>query len=222
MKTNEQLQRDVMDALKWEPLLNAAEIGVAAKDGVITLSGIVDTYPKKLTAEQAAKKVFGVRAVAEDIKVKPWGSNIKSDTEIAEAAVNAIRWCNSVPDDKLKLSVENGWVKLEGEVPWQYQKDEALREVADLSGVKGVTNMITLKPAVKPADIKDKIHRAFERSATIDSGQIGIDVNGSIVRLHGKVRSWSEREDAEDAAWSAPGVTLVEDDIRVGELEEVF
>jgi osmotically-inducible protein OsmY len=222
MKTNEELQLDVMDALEWEPALNATDIGVAARDGVITLTGTVDSYPKMLAAEQAAKKVFGVRAVAEEIKVKPWGSSQKTDTEIAAAAITALKWCNSVPDDKIKVSVEDGWVKLEGQVQWQYQKDEALREVADLNGVKGVSNMITLKPVVKPADIKDKIHRAFERSATIDSGQIGIDVNGSIVRLHGKVRSWSEREDAEDAAWAAPGVTMVEDDIKVGELEGVY
>lgn len=222
MRTNEQLQRDVMDALEWEPILNASDIGVAARDGVITLTGTVDSYPKKMAADRVAKNVFGVRAVAEEISVKPWGSNLKTDTEIAAAAVNALKWCDSVPDYKIKVSVGNGWVELEGEVPWQYQKDEALREVADISGVKGVTNMIRLKPAVKPADIKDKIHRAFERSATVDSSQIGIDVNGSIVRLHGKVRSWAEREDAEDAAWAAPGVTMVEDDLRIGEREEVY
>jgi len=221
MKTNEQLQRDVMEALKWEPILNATEIGVAAKDGVITLSGMVDSYAKKVAAEYAAKKVAGVRAVAEDIEIRPWGNNLKTDTDIAAAAVEALRWCTSVPDEKIKISVDNGWVKLEGEVEWQFQKDEARREIEDLSGVKGISNLITLKPVVKPADIKNKIHRAFERSATIDSGQIGIDVNGSIVRLHGKVRSWAEREDAESAAWSAPGVTEVKDDLRVTDLMEI-
>jgi len=222
MKTNEQLQRDVMEALRWEPALNAADIGVTARDGIITLTGNVNTYPKKLAAEQATKKVAGVKAVAEEIQVRIDGSDYKSDTDIAAAAVDALRWCTSVPDDKIKISVEDGWIKLEGEVEWQYQKDEAKREVEDLTGVKGVSNMISLKPQLKPAEIKDKIRRAFERSATVDSSHIAIDVNGSIVTLRGPVRSWAEREDAENAAWSAPGVSQVRDELRVGELEEIF
>ncbi|MDP4198602.1 MAG: BON domain-containing protein [Bacteroidota bacterium] len=222
MKTNEQLQRDVMEALKWEPVLNATDIGVAARDGVITLTGTVDSYPKKLAAERAAKNVAGVKAVAEEVVVHIDGNNRRTDTEIAEAAVNALRWCNTVPDEKIKVSVENGWVKLEGEVEWDYQKTEARREVEDLTGVKGVTNLISLSPQLKPSEIKNKIRRAFERSATVDSGNIAIDVNGSIVTLRGPVRSWAEREDAENAAWAAPGVSQVKDELRVESLETIY
>lgn len=215
-----------MEALKWEPLLgasmNATDIGVAARSGVITLTGSVDTYPKKLAAERATKNVAGVKAVAEEIDVHIDGTNRRNDTEIAEAAVNALRWCNTVPDDRIKVSVENGWLKLEGEVEWDFQKTEARREVEDLTGVKGVTNLISLKPQVKPAEIKDKIRRAFERSATVDSSHIAIDVNGSIVTLRGPVRSWAEREDAENAAWAAPGVAQVRDELRIEALEEVY
>ena len=226
MKTNEQLQRDVIEALKWEPVLgmslSATDIGVAVRDGVVTLTGSVNSYPKKLAAERAAKKVAGVKGVAEEIEVSLDGINKRNDTEIAQAAVNALRWCSTVPDDKIKVSVENGWLKLEGEVEWDYQKTEARREGEDLTGVKGVTNLISLKPQAKPAEIKDKIRRAFERSATVDSGNIAIDVNGSIVTLRGPVRSWAEREDAETAAWAAPGVSQVRDELRVAELEEVY
>jgi osmotically-inducible protein OsmY len=226
MKTNEQLQRDVIEALKWEPVLgmslSATDIGVAVRGGVVTLTGSVNSYPKKLAAERAAKKVAGVKGVAEEIEVSLDGTNKRNDTEIAQAAVNALRWCSTVPDDKVKVSVENGWLKLEGEVEWDYQKTEARREVEDLTGVKGVTNLISLKPQAKPAEIKDKIRRAFERSATVDSGNIAIDVNGSIVTLRGPVRSWAEREDAETAAWAAPGVSQVRDELRVAELEEVY
>ncbi len=222
MKTNEQLQRDVMDALRWEPLLNASDIGVTARDGVITLTGYVDSYPKKLAAERVAKNVAGVKAVAEEIDVHLQTSNQKTDTEIAEEAVHALRWCSNVPDDRIQVSVENGWVKLEGEVEWEYQKSEARHELEDLIGVRGISNFIMVKPRVKPADVKDKIRRAFERSATVDANKIAIDVNGSIVTLRGPVRSWAEREDAESAAWSAPGVTQVKDELRVGELEEIY
>ncbi|MFI5202504.1 MAG: BON domain-containing protein, partial [Candidatus Kapaibacterium sp.] len=158
MKSNEQLQRDVMDAVKWEPLLNGAstlraDIGVTADNGVVTLTGHVNSYAAKLAAERAAKSVNGVRAVAEELEVKLDGKNVKTDTEIARAAVDALRWCTSVPDERLTLSVENGWVKLEGDVEWQFQKDEARREIEDLTGVKGITNLITVKPMLKPVEI---------------------------------------------------------------------
>ncbi len=222
MKSNQQLQRDVVEALKWEPLLSGAELGVTAKDGVITLLGHVDTYPKKLAAERAAKSVFGVGAVAEEIEVKLGMANRKTDTEIAQAAITALKWCNSVPDERITVSVENGWVKLEGDVEWQFQKDEACHEIEDINGVKGVTNLINVQPELKPIEIKDKIQRALQRSATVDASNVVVDVNGSLVTLKGTVRSWAEREDAENAAWAAPGVSKVNDLILVGEEDEVL
>lgn len=215
MKSNEHLQRDVMEALTWEPLLNAAEIGVTAEEGVITLTGHVDSYPKKLAAERAAKSVNGVRALAEEIEVRIGNGSRMSDTAIAEAAVNALKWCTSVPDKRITVSVENGWVKLEGDVEWQFQKDEARREVEDITGISGITNLISVRPLIKPTEIKDKIQRAFQRSATIDSSNVMVDVNGSLVTLKGTVHSWTERQEAENAAWSAPGVAKVNDQLVV-------
>src|SRR5581483_2424473 len=219
MKSNQQLQRDVMDALKWEPLLNKAEIGVTVDHGVVTLTGRVDSYPGKLAAERAAKGVNGVRALAEELQIKLDGNNVRTDTEIAQAAADALKWCTAIPDDRITVSVENGWVKLEGDVEWQFQKDEARREVEDIMGVKGVTNFVTVKPVLKPIDIKDKIQQAFQRSATVDASNISVDVNGSLVTLKGTVHSWAERDDAESAAWAAPGVAKVNDQLTV---EEVF
>jgi len=225
MKSNEQLQRDVMDAVKWEPLLNGAstqraEIGVTADGGVVTLTGHVNSYAAKLSAERAAKGVNGVRAVAEELEVRLDGKNLKTDTELAAAAVNALRWNTSVPDDRITLSVENGWVKLEGDVEWQFQKDEARHEIEDIAGVKGISNLIGVKPVLKPTEIKGKIERAFQRSATIDASNVSVDVNGSLVTLKGTVHSWAERDDAEDAAWAAPGVAKVNDQLTV--LEETY
>ncbi len=212
----------MLDALKWEPLLNGmestkAEIGVAADNGVITLTGKVDSYPKKLTAERVAKSIHGVRAVAEEIEVHVDQANKRSDTEIAGAAVNALKWCNSVPDNRLTVSVENGWVKLEGDVEWQFQKDEAQKEIEDLNGVRGVTNAISIRPMLQATEIKGKIQHALLRSATVDSSNVVVDVNGSLVTLRGTVRSWAEREDAENAAWAAPGVAKVTDELLVEE-----
>jgi len=214
-----------MDAVKWEPLLNGAstlraDIGVTADYGVIMLTGHVNSYAAKLAAERVAKGVHGVRAVAEELEVRLDGKNIKTDSEIARAAVDALRWNTSVPDDRLTVSVENGWVKLEGDVEWQFQKDEARHEIEDITGVKGVTNLLTVKPMLKPVEIKDKIQRAFQRSATIDASNIAVDVNGSLVTLKGTVHSWAERDDAESAAWAAPGVAKVNDQLTV--MEEVY
>ena len=225
MKSNEQLQRDVLDAVKWEPLLNGAstqraEIGVTANDGVVTLTGHVNSYAAKLSAERAAKSVHGVRAVAEELEVRLAGNYVKNDTELAEVAVDALRWNTSVPDDRITVSIENGWVKLEGDVEWQFQKDETRREIEDIVGVKGITNLVTVKPVLKPTEIKGKIERAFQRSATVDASNISVDVNGSLVTLKGTVHSWAERDDAEYAAWAAPGVAKVNDQLTV--MEEIY
>jgi osmotically-inducible protein OsmY len=210
MKTDLQIQTDVMDELKWEPYLNSSEIGVAVKNGVVTLSGIVDSYAKKILAEKAAKKIAGVKAVAEDIQVGPSPSFRRTDAEIAEAVLNALKWNDAVREEKIKVKVENGHVRLEGEVEWDYFRNQAYRSVVNLAGVKSVLNLIAVKPSLKSADIEQKISAALHRSATIDSRKITVEVIGNKVILRGTVRSFAEKADAETAAWNAPGVSNVE------------
>lgn len=216
MKTDSQIQKDVMDELAWEPILNANEIGVAVKNEIVTLSGTVETYSKKLAAEKAAKRVYGVKAVALDIEVKPSGTTKRNDTEIAQAVVNALRWDSQVPDEKIKTKVEDGWVTLEGDLEWDFQRTAARNAVENLLGVKGVFNNIRVSSKIKPIDIKQKIKTAFERSASLDAEKIDIETKGSKVILKGAVRSWVEKTDAENAAFSAPGVTEVENRLSIG------
>jgi osmotically-inducible protein OsmY len=215
MKTDSQIQKDVMAQLKWEPFLNASEIGVAVKNGIVTLSGRVDSYLKKIAAEDAAKKISGVKAVAEDIQIGVSPPYKKTDTEIAEAVVNALKWHAAVQEEKIKIKVENGIVRLEGDVEWEYQKTNAKSAVANLTGVNGVTNLIVVKPKLVSSAIEKRINEAFHRSATIDAYKIAADVVGSKVTLRGKVRSYSEKEDAENAAWNAPGVTSVKNELEI-------
>ena len=215
MKSDYQIQEDVMEELKWEPFLKASEIGVAVKNGVVTLSGHVDSYSKKIAAENAAKKVAGVRAVAEEIEVGISPSYRKTDAEIAEAVLDAIKWHDAVQEEKIKIRVEDGNVKLEGEVEWEYQRTMAKTAIINLAGVRSVTNLITVKPKVSPSDIQKKINAAFHRSATIDSSKIDTEVIGSRITLRGTVRSIAEKEDAENAAWFAPGVLSVVNKIEI-------
>jgi osmotically-inducible protein OsmY len=215
MKTDYQIQEDVMEELKWQPFLKASEIGVAVKNGIVTLSGHVDTYSKKLAAENAAKKVVGVKAVAEEIEVGISPTHRKTDAEIAEAVLNALKWHTGVQEDKIKVKVEDGYVKLEGEVEWDYQRTMAKSAIENLAGVRFVTNLITVKPKISSSDIQKKINAAFHRSATIDSGKIETEVDGSKVTLRGTLRSIAEKEDAENAAWFAPGVTNVVNKIKI-------
>lgn len=215
MKTDVQIQKDVMEELKWEPGLRTSEIGVTAKDGVVTLSGQVDSYLKKLSAERAAKRVVGVKAVAEDIQVGSSPSYAKTDSEIAAAALNALKWNSAVQDEKIKIKVEDGIVKLEGEVEWDFQRNHAKKALESLTGVKMVLNLISLKPRVSADGIEQKIAAAFQRHASIDSKGIDVSVSGSKVILRGKVRSFAEKDDAADAAWAAPGVTSVENSIDI-------
>lgn len=210
-----QLQRDVLNELEWEPSVHAAEIGVAVKEGIVTLSGTVGTYAEKLAAEKAAKRVRGVKAVAEDIAVKVPTGLERTDTEIASAAVVALGWDVEVPHEKVKVEVENGWVTLEGEVDWAFQRDAATRSVRYLTGVRGVTNLITIKPRVETWALKRRIADAFKRNAELDANRIQVDAIGGRVALYGHVHSWQERDEATQVAWSAPGVVIVENHIAV-------
>ena len=216
MRTDKELQRDVMDEINWTPALRGEEIGVAVKDGVVTLSGEVSNYVKKYDAERAAEKIHGVKAVAVDLEVKLPSSSFHSDTDIAHEAVSALKWDVQVPDEKIKLRVEDGRIIMDGEVEWQYQRSAAARAVRYLSGVKSVSNFISVKPKkVSTFDVSEKIKAAFKRSAEVDSSQITVESSDGKVTLKGKVRSWAERRDAESAAWSAPGVTQVDDRLAV-------
>jgi osmotically-inducible protein OsmY len=214
-RIDEQIQRDVLAELKWDARVMPNEIGVAVKDGIVTLTGWVDSYSKKWAAEEAAHRVHGVKAVADDIEVRLSGADERTDADIAAAAVRAIEWDAFVPIDKIDVTVSKGWVTLKGEVEWQYQKQDAERVVRRLTGVKGVTNLIVVKPRVTPSDLKQKIEQALVRSAETDAQRITVEVQGSKVILKGTVRSWAEREEAERTAWLAPGVTAVENRITL-------
>jgi osmotically-inducible protein OsmY len=215
MKTDTQLQHDVLAELEWEPSIDASQIGVAAKEGVTTLTGSVATYAEKMTAEQVTKRVYGVKAVANDIEVKILGSSRRTDTDIAAAALSALKWDAAVPDDRVKVTVRDGWLTLEGTVEWQYQAEAADRDVRSLIGVKGVSNQITVKSRVKPGEVRQKIEDAFRRSAELDARRVSVEAHSGKVILRGNVRSWGERQEAQQAAWAAPGVSAVENCLTV-------
>ncbi len=215
MKTNLELQKDVQDELLWEPRLDSAEIGVIVKDGIVTLTGFIDSHAKKLAAERAAERVAGVKAVVQQLIVKLENSGRRTDADVAKAALHALKWNSSVPDDKLKIRVEDGWIYLEGELDWQYQKDAAASCVENLIGVVGVTNLISIKPGLSTKVIKNNIKDALHRNAAIEADNIRIETTGNKVILKGNAHSWFERKEIEKAAWCAPGVTNVEDDILV-------
>ncbi|GGK18192.1 ornithine aminotransferase [Yeosuana aromativorans] len=215
MKTDLKIKQDVLDELKWQPNIDETQIGVIVKDGIVTLEGTVDSYTKKIAAEKAVKNVYGVKAVVEDIKVKYNAGDSKTDEEVAKAAVNALQWNASVPSDTVKIKVEDGWVYLSGEVAWEYQKNAAKNAITKLYGVKGVVNNISLKQTLTPFEVENRIAKAFERSAKLESKKIKVEVDGHTVRLNGTVHSVAEKEEARKAAFFAPGVTKVENNLIV-------
>ncbi len=213
--TDLELKKAVESELNFEPSINAAEIGVAAKDGIITLSGNVPSYWEKMAAERAAARVSGVKAVVNEVEVHLPGSSERTDEDIARAAVNALQWNVLIPIDRIKVKVSKGWVTLEGMVDWQFQKTAAEKAVRKLIGVKGVIDLIELKPSISKGEVKAAIEGALKRLAEIDANKIKVETEDGKVVLSGTVRSWFEREEAERAAWAAPGVRTVEDRIAV-------
>jgi osmotically-inducible protein OsmY len=213
--TDRELQEHVQKALDWEPSIDAADIGVSVGDDVVTLRGDVKSYAEKAAAERVALAVYGVKAVANDISVRLRDEQQRTDTEIAQAAVSALKWNTTVPDEKIALSVDNGWVTLKGKVDWEYQRRAAASVVRDLLGVRGVTNSISIEPHVNVTDVKSKIEAALKRSAEVDARRINVAVADGKVILSGNVHSWSERNEARHAAWAAPGVKEVDDLIAI-------
>ena len=215
MNTDRELQERVLAALEWEPAVNAARIGVSVSDGVVTLQGTVTTLRQKYLAERAASYVQLVRAVANDIEVALDEATRRSDSDIAAAVANALEWNSAIPDNAVKAAVTKGWVTLTGAVGWAYQRSAAERAVRNLTGVKGVSNVIVIEPIVSAGDVKASIERAFRRSAEIDAQRVTVNAHDGAVVLTGTVRSIHERDEAERAAWAAPGVTKVDDRLIV-------
>jgi osmotically-inducible protein OsmY len=212
---NTELRRRVLEELDWEPSVDASAIGVAAKDGIVTLTGTVASYAQKRNAERAAKRVSGVKAVAEDLAVKLAGVAERSDTDIAQSVLSGLRFNVSIPHEGIQVTVEHGWVTLDGEVEWQFQKSTAENAIKYTMGVKGITNRISVKPRISAADVKTKIEGAFARRAQLDANQIKVESIDNKVVLRGNVRSWQAKDQAEQAAWSAPGVSSVENNVVV-------
>ena len=216
MKTDHQLKLDVTAELAWDPAIKADAIGVAVKDGIVTVSGHIDTYAEKRAVEKALRRVSGVKAIALELDVKLSARHKRNDTELAAAIENALKWNSVVPADKVRVTVDNGWVTLAGELDWDYQRTSVEKMVRPLIGVVGVNNDVTLKPRVTPAGVTSSIEDALKRQAEREAKRVQIEINGTTVTLRGNVHSWQERDAAAGAAWAAPGVRAVINELRVG------
>jgi osmotically-inducible protein OsmY len=215
MKTDLQLQQDVMAELNWDPSVNAAEIGVEVKHGVVTLAGEVSHYAQKWNAESAALRVHGVKALAMEIQVKLPQMGLRTDADMAESARNILAWTQSLPSDSVKVVVEGGWLTLSGEVPWQYQRQDAANSVRNLAGVVGVSNQIGIQPVLSAGAVKAEIENALKRRASADAKTISVEVHGGEVTLSGNVHSWAERDLATRSAWGSAGVRQVVDQLTL-------
>ena len=210
------LRNDILAELEWDPSINAAEIGVAVENGIVTLTGHVNTFAEKLKVEQIVRRVRGVRAIAEEIEVRPAHTHTHADDEIAKRALHMLNWDVMVPVDQVQVKVQDGWLTLSGAVDWQYQRTAAEDDVRKLSGVLGVTNLITIKPRAQSDDLKERIEDALKRNALIEAHNIKIAIKDGNVTLEGRVNGWHEREVLETAVWAAPGVKSVDDRVTVG------
>jgi osmotically-inducible protein OsmY len=216
MKIDTVLKGEVLDELEWEPSINATRIGVTVKEGVVTLSGEAESYHEKVEAERAALRVEGVRGIASEIEIHLPGTSHRSDADIARAVLDTLKWNNSIPPDRIKVVVKKGWVTLEGDVDWGYQRTAAEDSVRRLTGVMGVSNQVTLKARPTSAGIKTRIEQAFKRSAEIDANRIAADITDGTVTLRGTVRTWAEKQEAERVAWASPGVARVQNLLLIG------
>jgi osmotically-inducible protein OsmY len=217
IKMDAALKGEILEELEWEPGIKAARIGVGVRDGVVTLSGEVDSYHEKVEAERATLRVAGVKGIANELEIQLPGASQRTDADIARAAVNGLEWNSSIPSERIKVVVKNGWVTLEGDVDWGYQRTAAEEAVRRLTGVVGVSNHVTVKARPTPAGIKTRIEEAFKRSAEVDAGRISAEVTGSSVILRGTVRSWAEKQEAERVAWASPGVGTVQNKLVIGD-----
>jgi len=214
-KVDKDMRQEVLDALDWEASITSGDIGVGVSSGVVTLTGYVPTFAQKRTAERTALRVSGVKGIANDLVVKLPKKKERTDTDIAKAAVRAIRWHTELPQDTISVQVRDGWVTLEGTVDWNYQRERAADVVRPLTGLRGLTNTLTVAPRATSSDIRDRIRNALEREVNREAQNLVIEIDGDTVRLSGVVHSWIERRNAERAAWSAPGITDVVNDLEV-------